>query len=674
MLRLGVDVGGTFTDLVLYDPGKKSIAIEKIPSSLNNQSEAVMDGIARMRISVAELERLVHGTTVATNTVLELTGARVAVVTTAGHRDVLVVGRGNRLDMYNIKAPPLKSLIERASCYEVHERVLADGTVLQALDEAEVERLADELASKDIEAVAVCFLHSYTKPEHELRCAEILRRRLPDAAVVASSDVLPEYREYDRFSTTALNAYIAPAMQKYLRALSRALDKDGLSGSLEIMTSNGGSLPVERIYDLPVLTMLSGPAAGVIAATHLGSMGGYPNLITCDMGGTSSDICLIHDLSFAMTTDGKVATLPVKMRQIDIHTVAIGGGSIASSGAANFLTVGPRSAGSMPGPACYGRGGKLPTITDANLILGRLNADRTLGKEIVLDLEAAQRAMGRLAETVGLSIEAMAEGVIRLATVSLASAIKEVSIMSGQDPRDFVFLPYGGAGPLQAADVAAELDMETVIVPPLPGNFSALGLLVSDARRDYVKTRIALLDDMDAEAIRNTFTALAAEAERELDFVGLPRDGRVFSATLDMRYVGQSFELPVPVPIDGSSTEDIARGFEDVYVARYGMGTGTAIEIVNYRLAAWCCSDKPRLPEIQGIGRSAAAALLGHRPAIFNGNIMETAIYDRDKLPEGFAFNGPAIVEEVGSTTSVPPGWTAELDRVGCLVLRQAQG
>lgn len=674
MLRLGVDVGGTFTDLVLYDPEQQSITMEKIPSSLDNQAAAVMGGIARMGVSVNELDRLVHGTTVATNTVLEFTGARVAVVTTAGHRDVLIVGRGNRMDMYNIKAPPLRSLIERTACYEVSERLRADGTVLQPLDEQQVQRLANELASKNIEAVIVCFLHSYANPEHERRCVEIIKNTLPDAVVVASADVLPEYREYERFSTALLNAYIAPAMQKYLRTLSHNLANEGLQTTLEIMTSNGGALPVARIHELPVLTMLSGPAAGVIAACHLGGVTGHPNMITCDIGGTSSDICLIHDLAFSMTTEGKVGMLPVKVRQIDIHTVAIGGGSIASNGAGDFLTVGPRSAGSMPGPACYGRGGTQPTITDANLVLGRLDATRTLGKEITLDLEAARQAIAPLAKDVGLGIEAMAEGIIRLATISLASAIKEVSIMNGQDPRDFALLPCGGAGPLQAVDVAVELGMKTVIVPPLPGNFSALGLLVSDARRDYVRTRIVALDDTDVQAIRATFSELMTEAEQEFDLAHLPKEGRVFSASLDVRYVGQSFELPVSVSIDVESTAEVARAFEEVYVARYGAKADAAIEIVNYRLVAWSYSDKPKLPEISGANRSEASALIGHRSVIFNGIAMETAVYDRDGLPGGFSFDGPAIVEESGSTISVPPGWRAELDRVGCLVLRQHQG
>ncbi|TAM75343.1 MAG: hydantoinase/oxoprolinase family protein [Candidimonas sp.] len=674
MLRLGVDVGGTFTDLVLYETESQTLAIEKIPSSLNNQAEGVLAGMARMGIKANRLERMVHGTTVATNTVLELTGARVAVVTTAGHKDVLVVGRGNRTALYNIKAPPSKPLIPRSLCFEVDERLRADGTVIRNLDEKQVAAIADHLAAENVDAVAVCFLHSYINPEHELRCAQILQRKLPNCVIVTSAEVLPEYREYERFSTTVLNAYIAPAMRRYLHKLQTQLHKDGLQTKLEIMTSNGGSLPASRIHAIPVLTMLSGPAAGVIAAVHVGKITNHPNLITCDIGGTSSDVCLIHDSEFAMTTDGHVGALPVKVRQIDIHTIAVGGGSIASSTDSGFLTVGPRSAGSKPGPACYGRGGILPTITDANVVLGLLSADRPLGKEIHLDPQAARDAVGRLAQKVGLGVEEMAQGIIRIATISLASAIKEVSIMSGQDPRQFALLPCGGAGPLQAVDVAAELGMNTVLVPPLPGNFSALGLLVSDARRDYVKTRISSTQSTEIDTVRNLLNELALQGHEEFDAAGFDKAGRIFSATLDMRYSGQSFELPVAVNFDVTSIEKIEQAFEDMYVSRYGAKSQSSMEIVSYRVVAWSISAKPKLPGINPEERSLAAALSGHRPVYVNAAAIRTPIYNRDLLPPESTLEGPLLVEEEGSTTVVPEGWTVELDLVGCLILRQRQG
>ncbi|MEO6986954.1 MAG: hydantoinase/oxoprolinase family protein [Paralcaligenes sp.] len=674
MLRLGVDVGGTFTDLVLYDTESQTLAIEKIPSSLDNQAEAVLAGMARMGIKTNRLERIVHGTTVATNTVLELTGARVAVVTTAGHKDVLVVGRGNRMALYNIKAPPSKPLIPRSLCFEINERLSADGTVIRSLDEMQVAAVADRLAAENVDAVAVCFLHSYINPDHELQCAQILQRKLPNCVIVTSAEVLPEYREYERFSTAVLNAYIAPAMRRYLQRLQTQLHDDGLQTKLEIMTSNGGSLPASRVHALPVLTMLSGPAAGVIAAVHLGKITHHPNLITCDIGGTSSDVCLIHDSEFAMTTDGHVGALPVKVRQIDIHTIALGGGSIASNTDTGFLTVGPRSAGSNPGPACYGRGGILPTITDANVVLGRLSTDQPLGNEIYLDAQAAREAVGRLAQKVGLGVEQMAEGIIRIATISLASAIKEVSIMSGRDPRQFALLPCGGAGPLQAVEVAVELGMDTVLIPPLPGNFSALGLLVSDARRDYVKTRISSTRNTDVEAIRNLLETLTQQGHEEFDIAGFGKEDRIFSATLDMRYSGQSFELPVPVGFDVTSIEQIEQAFEGMYVSRYGAKSQSSIEIVSYRVVALSLSKKPKLPKINPEGRSLAAALSGYRQVYFGAAAIQTPIYNRELLPLQNVIEGPLLVEESGSTTVVPVGWSVEIDSIGCLVLRQRQG
>ena len=674
MLWLGVDVGGTFTDLVLYDVESNKLSIDKIPSSTHNQAEAVLAGMARMGIKTNRVARMVHGTTVATNTALELNGAKIAILVTSGHKDVLVVGRGNRMDLYNIKAPPKVPLLPRSLCFEVRERLRADGQVVTALDEAQVHAIADQLANSGVEAIAICFLHSYLNREHERRCAEIIAQRIPGAVVVTSAEVLPEYREYERFSTAAVNAYVAPRMRRYLRDLEDRLAQDGMPSKLEIMTSNGGSLPAGRIHDLPVLTMLSGPAAGVIAAGYVGKLANHPNLITCDIGGTSTDVCLVQDCEFGMTTDGHVGSLPIKIRQIDIHTVAVGGGSIADRSSSGVLTVGPRSAGSKPGPVCYGRGGTVPTITDANVVLGRLSVDRLLGNEIKLDLAAARHAIGRLADKVGLSIEQMAEGILRIATVSLASAIKEISIMRGHDPRQFALLPYGGAGPLQAVDIAAELDMDTVVIPPLPGTFSALGLLISDARRDYVKTAIVRADATDVDAIKALLDELVAQGEREFDAAGFDPKRRRFAATLDMRYVGQSFELSVPIAFDVSEVALIEKAFEEMYISRYGAVSNMPIEIVSYRVIAWSLSDKPAMPEVRAEGRSAHASFLRSRQIFFNGKQCEVPIYSRDLLPLDVAIEGPMLIEEEGSTTVVPPGWAASAESAGCLVIRRNQG
>ncbi|MGE0751753.1 MAG: hydantoinase/oxoprolinase family protein [Variibacter sp.] len=672
MLWLGVDVGGTFTDLVLFDREAGALRVLKTPSTPRNQAEGILTGIEKLGVTPEKLERMVHGTTVATNTALERDGARLAVLVTAGHKDVLVVGRGNRMNVYNIKAPPTQPLVPRSQCIEVRERMRVDGTVLTPLDAAQVDAVADQLAAQGVEAVAICFLHAYANPAHERQCAERLAKRLPGVTITTSADVLPEFREYERFSTTALNAYVAPRMRRYLGDLRGKLADAGMGASLAIMTSNGGTLPARRVEDMPVLSMLSGPAGGVIAAGFVGAAASHPNLITCDIGGTSADVCLVRGGEFAMTTEGRVGAFPIKIRQIDINSIGIGGGSIASLASGGFLSVGPCSAGARPGPACYGRGGTEPTLTDANVLLGRLGTDRPLGGEITLDRSASLKAIGTLAAKLDITPLAMAEGILRLAAVSLAGAIKEVSIMRGIDPRDFALFPYGGAGPLHAAEVAEELGMETVVVPPLPGNFSALGLLIADVRRDFVWTRVSQTASTDVADVRAALQTLLREGEEELAAAGFAPERRRFSASLDMRYLGQSFELSVPVSLDVASMKDIERAFGEVYAARYGAANDAVIEIVSYRLAAWGLSDKPTLPSVDRAGRSLDAAKLGSRETVFNGKAQQVPMLDRDKLPPGASVAGPALIEEGGSTTVVPPGWSVALDDRGCLVFKRS--
>jgi N-methylhydantoinase A len=672
MSWLGVDVGGTFTDLVFLDGTSGQLQVLKTPSTPSDQSEGILVGIGRLSLETG-LERIVHGTTVATNTALEGDGAKLAVVTTEGHRDVLVVGRGNRMAIYNIKAPPNRPLVPRSRCFEVRERLRVDGAETVPLDEAGVAAIGRRLAQDGIEAAAVCFLHSYANAAHERRAAEILRRLLPDAVVTISSEVLPEYREYERFSTTALNAYVAPRMRRYLGELQSRLAAAGISAPLSIMTSNGGTLPARRVEAMPVLSMLSGPAAGVIAASHIGALANYPDVITCDMGGTSTDVCLVRGGEFSMTTEGRVAAFPVKIRQIDINTVGAGGGSIAAV-SAGFLTVGPRSAKAFPGPACFGRGGVEPTVTDANVALGRLGIEQLLGGEIRLDRAAAMAAVGRLGGEIGLSVEQMAEGILRIAVVSMAAAIKEVSVLRGIDPRDFALLSYGGAGPLQAAAIADELGMRTVVIPPMPGNFSAFGLLVADVRRDLVRTKVAVVESLSPADVRALFAELLEEGERELEAAGFPPARRRYAATLDMRYSGQSFELSVPAETDLADMDKVVKAFEAVYEQRYGGTTTAPVEIVSYRIAAWGLCDKPVLPPVEGAGRTMAAALVTTRAVVFGGAGQVVPVFDRERMPTDEGVAGPAIIEEAGSSTVVPPGWSVALDRIGCLVLHRDDG
>jgi N-methylhydantoinase A len=672
MAWLGVDVGGTFTDLVLFDRVSGSLKILKTPSTPRNQSDGIFTGMGQLGIDVSGLERFVHGTTVATNTALERDGASLAVLTTTGHKDVLIVGRGNRMAMYNIKAPPIRPLLPRSRCFEIDERMMADGTVLRPLDEAQVERIADDLVKAGVEAVAICFLHAYANPDHERRCADIVSRRMPNAVVTTSAEVLSEYREYERFSTTALNAYVAPRMKKYIGDLRTRLSQAGSLAPLSIMTSNGGALPAPLVEALPVLSMLSGPAAGVIAAGHIGALARYPDLITCDMGGTSTDVCLVRGGEYGMTTEGKVGAFPIKIRQIDINTIGLGGGSIASRSSGGFLTVGPRSAGAFPGPASFGRGGTEPTLSDANVVLGRLRLDRPLGGEIRLDKPAALKSIGDLAAAIGITTMEMAEGILRIAAVSLAGAIKEVSVMRGIDPRDFALLPFGGAGSLHAAEVADELGMRTVVVPPLPGNFSALGLLLADSRRDFVKTHLSRTGETSVQDVRLRFEELISVGEKELSGGPGASQGHQYLASLDMRYSGQSFELSVPCPVDVADIETIERKFGEVYAARYGATTKAPIEIVSYRVAIWQIAEKPVLSPPESSGRSIETAITGKAAVIFGGASHDVPIYQRELLPPETKFQGPALVEEDGSSTIVPPGWGAMLDHVGCLVLNRA--
>jgi N-methylhydantoinase A len=668
MLWLGVDVGGSFTDLVLYDDETGRMALVKTPSTPADQSEGILTGIGRLGIDPGRLARFAHGSTVATNVALERKGARLTVLATEGHRDILITGRGNRVAMYNIKGRPLVPLVARSACIELDERIAADGRVLRPLDEAALAAVEGRLAADDTEAVAICFLNAYANPSHESRVAARLRAALPRTVVSVSSEVLPEFREYERFSTTVLNAYVAPVMRTYLGGLRRRLAATGCGAEVAIMTSNGGTLPADRIEALPILSMLSGPAAGVTAAGFVGSAAGFPDLITYDMGGTSTDVCVIQAGRHGMATDARVAGFPLKIRQIDINSVGAGGGSIAALDAGRVLSVGPRSAGAVPGPACYGRGGSEPTVTDANVLLGRLGTDEKLGGEIALDRARADAAIADLARRIALDPVTTAEGVLKIAVASMTGAIKEISVMRGLDPRDFALMAYGGAGPLHAAAIAAELGMRTVLVPPMPGNFSALGLLVADVRRDFVRTRLAPTARTSIEALRQVFAELAGAAAAELDAAGFPRDRQRLETTLDMRYLGQAFELSVPIPLDVADMAAVEQAFAKVYATRYGAAVDGPTEIVSYRLAAWGLTEKPRLPALEPGGR-AASGPRGRRPVVFEGARLETPVFHRDALALGETLDGPAIIEEPGSSTVVPPGWTARLEPRGCLIL-----
>jgi N-methylhydantoinase A len=668
MKWLGIDTGGTFTDLVLYDEETGGLAIEKVPSTPADPSAGILAGIARLNLDLGTVAKLAHGTTVATNTILERKGAATAVLTTKGFRDVLEVGRGNRTILYNIKAVRPKPLVPRSRVYEIDERTLYDGTITRKLDPDEVRKITAALAEAGIEAVAICFLHAYADEANERAAREAVAAALPNAAIAASHEVLPEYREYERFTATMLSAYVAPRMRDYLGALKEGLERRGYTRDIAIMTSNGGTWPVRRIVESPVNSVLSGPAAGVIGAVEIGRNSGYDNLITYDMGGTSTDTCLIQNGIFTISTDGSIGAHPIKLQQIDINSIGAGAGSIAYLDAGGAMAVGPRSAGAVPGPAAYGKGGTEPTVTDANLVLGRLGGDRVLGGEIRLDPSLAGAAIDRLAGAVGLDRRRMAEGILAIVTTRMTASIKEISIMRGHDPRDFALFAYGGAGPLHAAAVADELGCPRVLVPPLPGNFSAFGLLAADTRHDYARTRVTPTATLDFAELTAILAQMREQGRERLAEDGFSPDRMRFAARLDMRFVGQAFELPVAMPDGAASIGDIDRAFVAAYERRYSYAVPAPAEIVTFRLAAYGLVTKPGMPKAPS---ARLDAKIGERPVAFDGEFRATPVYERTLLAAGAELAGPAIIEEAGSTTIVPPGFRAAVEPQGMLVLER---
>ena len=546
-LVAGVDVGGTFTDIVLFDAASGALTVTKVPSTPANQSEGVIRGLESVLDRLDALGRLVHGTTVSTNTILQRSGADVAMVTSEGFGDVLEIGRTRRMlpSLYDptfVRPPPL---VPRPRRFEIAERRAADGSMLVPLDEEGLAGIAERIRASGAEAVAVCFLHAWADPGNEVRARDVLAQRLPGTWFTTSSEVVPEFREYERFSTTVVNAYLLPVIDRYVKALGTRLDRAGYRGPVLTMSSAGGVMDLDTARTLAVRTILSGPAGGVAGATWIAGSVALEDFITCDMGGTSTDVCLIESGRPATSTESAFMGYPIKGRQIDINTVGAGGGSIAYIEGGSVLKVGPRSAGADPGPACYGKGGAEPTVTDANVVLGRVG-HRPLGGAIRLDPERARVAVADLATRLGIAdVETMAEGIVRLVVAEMANAIREISIERGYDSARFTLVPFGGAGPMHATQIAAELGMRRVLVPLDPGNLSALGLLVSDQRREHVRTFLAPLANLDLDAIVAALDEQERAGRKEMQASGEEVLEVRFAHALDMRYARQGFELTV---------------------------------------------------------------------------------------------------------------------------------
>jgi N-methylhydantoinase A len=656
---LGVDVGGTFTDAALAGSGRLFTA--KVPTTPRDQSEGVIAAIEQvLEKAGAEphaVDRFAHGMTVATNGLLEERGARTALVATEGFADVLEIGRQARPELYRPCARPPAPLVPAELRFEVGERVAPEG-VTRPLDQHSVEAALDLIEAAGVESVAVCLLHSYVDPAHERRVAEAIGARLPGVHVSASHDVLGVFREYERTSTTAIDAYLSPLIAAYLRRLTARASERGLPAP-EIMSSGGGLIDAVAAGRHGALTVLSGPAAGAVGAATLGRLAGIDHVLAFDMGGTSTDVCVVDGGRVRQATEQTIAGRVLQLPMVDVHTVGAGGGSIAWADPGGALRVGPQSAGADPGPACYGRGGTLPTVTDANLLLGYLGADSSLAGGVRLDRGAAERAVDDLARALGLDREATAWGIARVADHEMASALRVVTVERGVDPRGYALIAFGGAGPMHAARLADELEIRHVLCPRAAGVLSAVGLVVSDARRDLARSVLAGPLELRAGAAAEAVAELAGRARRELP-------GARLEASYDLRYRGQSFELTVPGPLDAPLAL-LRERFEAAHEERYGyVDAGGELELVNVRIAA--VAERPAVELAMGGAPDTPARAT--RDVTFAAGRME-ALVVRGEAPAGARFEGPTILELPETTAVLPPGWHGAVDEHGTLALER---
>jgi N-methylhydantoinase A len=690
--RVGVDIGGTFTDVALIDDATGQIGVAKVPTTPRDFAEGVLGalGMAMRRYSLAAVDvgMLSHATTVVTNAILEEKGARAALVTTRGFRDVLELRRSARSNLYDLFQDAPATLIPRRRRFEITERVGADGKVVTPLADAEIDGLIVSLKGAHVQAIAVSLLFSFLNPEHERRLGARLRAALPGISVYMSSEVLPEIKEFERTSTTAVCAYVGPILASYLERLEGATRAKGLP-RLYVMGSNGGVLEAAEAVAMPAMAVESGPAAGVVAAALVARQTGRRNLLSFDMGGTTAKASLIRDGQYETTPEYEVgggasgnrwmhgAGHPIRVPVIDLAEVSAGGGSIAWVDRAGALRVGPQSAGADPGPACYARGGTEPTVTDCNLVLGYLDKGSLLAGDLPIDHAAAEAAVAkRLAEPLGVDVRTAAAAVIDVVDHAMAEALKIVSVQRGHDARQFVLAAFGGAGPLHAAALAAQLGIAEVVCPPIPGAFSALGLVGTDLRRDYVRTVYTTTAAADPAALQDAFAALEREGGGMLDRANVAPERRRFERSVDARYERQSYELSIPIPqgvLDGAALERIAEAFHDRHRTTYGHDNrGEPVQLVSIRLTA--VGVIPALLIRDKTAPATTNAVKSKRQVWFRETGASGAtIYDRARMPAGLTVAGPAVIESLESTILVPPAWQAAMDNDGFVLLTRLQ-
>ena len=680
MRIVGVDIGGTFTDFMLYDTESGGVHVHKVPSTPAQPEQAMVTGLAELcadaGLTPGDVTGVFHGTTVATNAVLQHEGAVAGMITTRGFRDIVHIGRHQRPLHYSVMQDipwQARPFVQRRHRKVATERIAPPtGDVLTPLDEEEVRQAARELRDEGVEAVAVCFLFSYLNPEHERRAAAIVREEMPDAFVTTSADIFPQFREFERFTTATMSAFVGPKTGNYLERLATALKGEGVEGELHVMMSSGGVASVQTAAERPVTLLLSGPAAGILGGQWAGALADRRRLITFDMGGTSADIGIVTEdgVSEASARDTWVGGYPLLVPMLDVHAIGAGGGSIAYVDEGGAFRVGPRSAGASPGPACYGNGGQEPTISDAHIVLGRLDPQRFLGGRMKLDRDAAVEVVQKLADQLGLSLLETAEGILTIANSNMARAIRSRTIEKGHDPREFALVAFGGAGPLHAAEVADSLEIPEVLVPPHPGITSAGGLLTSDLKYDQMRTVFQLQGSVDADRLNRELDGLEAELRGWLERDGVPTGDVEVIRALDCRYVGQGYELRVTLD-DGPFTDEALDQFHVLHEREYGSAYGDPIEIVNARVTA--IGRRPALESLPVSSGSLDEALVGENEGVFrvDGSLqaLQTRFYDRSLLPVDETIPGPAVVFHLDTTTVVPPGWNARADSSGNLIL-----
>ena len=693
MIRVGVDVGGTFTDIILenHDANKNEVTVTKVSSTPHDQSEGVVKGVLQVcqlaGVSPSDIDMLYHGTTVATNMVIERDGAEVGMLTTRGFRDILHMARHKRPHNFSLQYEvpwQSKPLVKRRNRIPITERLMPPtGEVETPLNEDEVRAAAELLKKRGINSIVVAFLFSFLNNDHEMRAKEIVSSIHPDAYIYTSSEVVNVIREYERFSSTAMNAYIGPKTARYLSNLENRLKKEGINSQVRIMQSNGGISTIENSSDRPIGLLLSGPAGGVIGARSTGEYNNISNIITIDIGGTSADISVIQDgdLRIKNPRDTEVASLPVLVPMLDIDAIGAGGGSIAYIDDGGAFRVGPKSAGAVPGPACYGNGGEHPTVTDAQVVLGRLDQEQFLGGDIVIKPELAEKAIKtHIADALGMSVTEAALGILKIINNNMALAINSNSVAKGIDPRGFTLMGFGGAGPLHAVALAEMISAKNIISPSQPGITAALGLLVSDLKYEYTRSVLIPLNqasDHDLAQINQIVEDLKVEADQQLDQDNVPKDKRQYEYIMECRYLGQGFELRAKMPNEPLTTKNVQvviDNFYDVHKQQYGHAFKDQItEAITVRVVASADVEKLQLNKLEkGGSKNPEYAHLYNRDTVFDDNkAVSTPRYDRGKLKSGDTISGPAIVTQHNSTTIIPPDYTATILEVGDILIEK---